>query len=641
MSSLQKPRKITIIGSDGRRYPLMCKPKDDLRKDARLMEFNTIINRLLKKDDESSRRQLQIRTYAVTPLNEECGLIEWVNNLRPLRDILLKSYKNKNIVVNYTEIRAILDEACKDPSRYHLFNDTVVSRFPDVFHEWFVETFPEPETWFAARLAYVRTTAVISMVGYILGLGDRHGENILYDEATGETQHVDFNCLFDKGLTFEKPERVPFRLTHNMVDAMGLTGYEGPFRRSSEIVMRVLRLNEESLMTVVETFLHDPLVEWLTVKKRRTPHPSKAPDNPQDVLESIENKLRGLHAGDPIPLSVEGQVQELIQQAVSVENLVHIIFFTPLLLEDAFIAQDAKRAISSRRFVSPSFNDIRLILNTAQIMSLVKGGPLKLVTFDGDVTLVKRPAFESAPVFSRILDLMGMGICVGVVTAAGYEEAKRYNDRLHGLLEAVHTSKTLTELQKKNLVVLGGESNFMFRFNSKVPHLLEPVPRDMWALDEMKAWNDGDITELLDISEATLRDSVKTMRLRADIVRKSRAVGIIPQAGTKFFREQLEETVLAAQKALELSDVGRRLPFCAFNGGNDVFVDIGDKRLGVACCQRLFGDIQGLNTLHVGDQFLSVSGNDFKTRMVCTTCWVASPAETVDILDEFLALAAS
>ncbi|KAF3927530.1 hypothetical protein AA313_de0202685 [Arthrobotrys entomopaga] len=308
MTSLQKPRKITIIGSDGRRYPLMCKPKDDLRKDARLMEFNTIINRLLKKDDESSRRQLQIRTYAVTPLNEECGLIEWVNNLRPLRDIILKSYRNKNIPVNVSLLT---------------FSSSLAI-FPSVFHEWFVETFPEPEAWFAARLSYVRTTAVISMVGYVLGLGDRHGENILYDETTGETQHVDFNCLFDKGLTFEKPERVPFRLTHNMVDAMGLTGYEGPFRRSSEVVMRILRQSEESLMTVVETFLHDPLVEWLVVKKRRSTNPSKAPDNPEDVLESIKGKLRGLHAGDPVPLSVEGQVQELIQQAVNHENLVQM-----------------------------------------------------------------------------------------------------------------------------------------------------------------------------------------------------------------------------------------------------------------------------------------------------------------------------
>ncbi len=46
-------------------------------------------------------------------------------------------------------------------------------------------------------------------------------------------------------------------------------------------------------------------------------------------------------------------------------------FFTPLYLEAAFIYQDKHRAISSRRFVAPSFNDVRLILNTAQIMALV------------------------------------------------------------------------------------------------------------------------------------------------------------------------------------------------------------------------------------------------------------------------------
>lgn len=63
------------------------------------------------------------------------------------------------------------------------------------------------------------------------------------------------------------------------------------------------------------------------------------------------------------------------------------VFFTPLLLEEAFEYQDQQRRISSRRFVPPSFNDIRLILNSAQILSLVRGGPLQLVTFDGDVTL--------------------------------------------------------------------------------------------------------------------------------------------------------------------------------------------------------------------------------------------------------------
>ena len=41
--------------------------------------------------------------------------------------------------------------------------------FMPVFHEWFIETFPEPTAWLASRLTYGRTAAVMSMVGFILG----------------------------------------------------------------------------------------------------------------------------------------------------------------------------------------------------------------------------------------------------------------------------------------------------------------------------------------------------------------------------------------------------------------------------------------------------------------------------------------
>ena len=51
------------------------------------------------------------------------------------------------------------------------------------------------------------------MVGHVVGLGDRHGENILLDSTTGDCVHVDFSCLFDKGLDLECPECVPFRCT--------------------------------------------------------------------------------------------------------------------------------------------------------------------------------------------------------------------------------------------------------------------------------------------------------------------------------------------------------------------------------------------------------------------------------------------
>ena len=48
--------------------------------------------------------------------------------------------------------------------------------------------------------------AVWSITGALLGLGDRHGENLLIVESSGECVHVDFDCLFDKATDLAVPE---------------------------------------------------------------------------------------------------------------------------------------------------------------------------------------------------------------------------------------------------------------------------------------------------------------------------------------------------------------------------------------------------------------------------------------------------
>ncbi len=119
--------------------------------------------------------------------------------------------------------------------------------------------------------------------------------------------HVDFNCLFNKGEKFETPERVPFRLTHNMVDALGVTGYEGMFRRSCEVTMAMLRREADSLLPVLTTFIYDPLVEG--VEARRAGRGAAAAADQQQaarVVQDVTNRLRGDNKG--IPLAIEGQV---------------------------------------------------------------------------------------------------------------------------------------------------------------------------------------------------------------------------------------------------------------------------------------------------------------------------------------------
>ena len=101
------------------------------------------------------------------------------------------------------------------------------------------------------------------MVGHILGLGDRHPSNLLLDRLSGAVVHVDFGDCFEVAMVREKyPERVPFRLTRMLIQAMEVSGIEGTFRITCENSMRVLRDNKESIMAVLEAFVHDPLINW-------------------------------------------------------------------------------------------------------------------------------------------------------------------------------------------------------------------------------------------------------------------------------------------------------------------------------------------------------------------------------------------
>ncbi|ODV91206.1 hypothetical protein CANCADRAFT_2922 [Tortispora caseinolytica NRRL Y-17796] len=341
---------------------------------------------------------------------------------------------------------------------------------------------------------------------------------------------------------------------------------------------------------------------------------------------------------------IDCQESGLIQRARLLQLVPSVgTFFTSLPLKEAFLQCDEKLCISNRRLVSPSFNDVRHVLNTAQLISLAWGDiNLRLVTFDGDVTLYDDGCElnEDSPVIPRIIELIRRNVVVGIVTAAGYsnKSGDRYYQRLKGLLKAIVSSTILTDKQKRNgLYVMGGESNFMFVFDGISDELLWIDPAE-WMLPEMKTWNYQDINAVLDTAEHFLETCIKNLRLPAEILRKERAVGIIAVDGAKLRREDLEEVVLGVQKRLDFLSVSQRIQFCCFNGGQDVFVDIGDKRLGVKCLQRYLKGISGHETLHVGDQFASLGANDFKARMAASTVWTTSPKETCTLMDELFEL---
>lgn len=74
----------------------------------------------------------------------------------------------------------------------------MIKKFGPVMRHFFTEKHRDPVKWFAMRLNYSRSVAVTSMVGWVLGIGDRHCSNIMIDSITGEVIHIDFGIVFEE-----------------------------------------------------------------------------------------------------------------------------------------------------------------------------------------------------------------------------------------------------------------------------------------------------------------------------------------------------------------------------------------------------------------------------------------------------------
>lgn len=315
--SMQRPKKIVFKGTDGQLYPFLCKPNDDLRKDYRMIEMFDLANDLYKQCPKDIRRYLGITRFSVTALNEEAGLVEWVPNTQSFRSIILNHYKRDGGGnVSFRDLK--LNQKGTDKEVTDYFINEILPRFPIVFDRWMLERFPVASEWIEARNLFAGSCACISMLGYITGLGDRHGENILIDDATGRCVHVDFNCLFEKGKTFEVPELVPFRLTRNMVAGMGVTEWRGLFLRCSEASLELFRSKKDLLQTNLESFVYDPMVEWIRSKKQV--EVETVNEQGLNTMQTVLKKISGYNDSRYF-VSPKGQALDLISEATASTKL--------------------------------------------------------------------------------------------------------------------------------------------------------------------------------------------------------------------------------------------------------------------------------------------------------------------------------
>lgn len=341
----------------------------------------------------------------------------------------------------------------------------------------------------------------------------------------------------------------------------------------------------------------------------------------QDDFIDFIISLHTTHTPEEAMAKLERWVEEhrLKPERSTLKGLVHSVgqFFTHLPLVHSLREYDALTHLTSRRFVMPNFAEIRHILNIAQVHA--SAPQLRLLTFDADGTLYEDGAHleEDDTMISRIITLMRLGVVVVIVTAAGYPgRPERFEQRVTGLMAALH-KLNLSELQDKFLV-MGGECNYLLRPDEN--WRLQLIDPTLWQSPEMLSYKQADVEAVLDQAQSLLLESAERLGMKVELVRKERAVGIVPQKVTMF--EALEDIALTVQAELADSSI----PFCCFNGGNDVFVDIGNKNLGISALMSYMAATPA-ETLFVGDRF-TVTGNDSNVKGCCPILWVANPEET-------------
>ncbi|KAF2473283.1 uncharacterized protein BDR25DRAFT_257609 [Lindgomyces ingoldianus] len=328
IQSKQRPRKLEMRGSDGKTHTHILKGHEDIRQDERVMQLFGLCNTLLMNDTECRKRHLNIQRYAAVPLSTQSGLLSFVPNSDTLH-VLIREYRDSRKILLNIEHRIMLQMA-PDYDCLTLMQKVEVFGYAldnttgqDLYRVLWLKS-KSSEAWLDRRTNYTRSLAVMSMVGYILGLGDRHPSNLMLDRVTGKIVHIDFGDCFEVAMHREKyPERVPFRLTRMLTYAMEVSNIEGSYRTTCEHVMRVLRTNKESVMAVLEAFIHDPLLTWRLGNRESPPEPSFPSERRQSIIGDAERDMsslvRGRHRSSIAPAN-EAEAKE-VQNARALQVL--------------------------------------------------------------------------------------------------------------------------------------------------------------------------------------------------------------------------------------------------------------------------------------------------------------------------------
>lgn len=175
------PAKLGFKTTDNKIYWVMFKVGDDLRQDQLILQLITLMDRLLRREN----LDLKLTPYNVLACSGKHGFVQLVDRTDAVAHVLA-TYKN---------IQTFFRQCAPRENAPYGINPEVMD-------------------------TYVKSCAGYCVITYLLGVGDRHLDNLLLSDA-GHLIHVDFGYILGRDPKLFPP---PMKLNKEMVEAMGGTG---------------------------------------------------------------------------------------------------------------------------------------------------------------------------------------------------------------------------------------------------------------------------------------------------------------------------------------------------------------------------------------------------------------------------------
>ncbi|KAK9136460.1 hypothetical protein Syun_015790 [Stephania yunnanensis] len=348
-------RRITLIGSDGsqRHYIVQTSLTPNARSDERILQLFRVMNRMFDKHKESRRRHLCVHTPIIIPVWSQVRMVEddimystflevyEVNCARNNReaDLPITHFKEQ---LNQAISGQISPEAVVD-LRLQAYNDITKNLVTDnIFSQYMYKTVLSGNHLWAFKKQFAIQLALSSFMSFMLQIGGRSPNKILFAKNTGKIFQTDFHPAYDGNGMIEFNEPVPFRLTRNMQAFFSHFGVEGLIVSAMCATAQAVVSPKQSqhLWHQLAMFFRDDLLSWSWRRPLGIPSaPISAGGslNPLDFkhkvttnVEHVIERIKGIapqyveevreNAMDP-PQSVQRGVTELVEAALTPRNL--------------------------------------------------------------------------------------------------------------------------------------------------------------------------------------------------------------------------------------------------------------------------------------------------------------------------------